>query len=180
MSTPAHRTMIAQRQFESGRDGLRHRHQRPAALTKRWRMSRWPKPACERPMAAGQLHHSCPHFGHDPHQESQVAGRPSSTPWRSARRPEPLRDGRPRGPRSRIGHHRTDVSKVIKGMPCRVPAQEAYPDRPYDGVVDRLMPIANRAKGAVLFRVKVRVPDEEAMPEDGNGRRRGLFEPAKK
>ena len=63
-----------------------------------------------------------------------------------------------------------DVSKVKKGMPCRVRA-EAYPDRPYDGVVDRLMPIANRAKGAVPVRVKVRVPkDEEGVylkPEMG-------------
>src|SRR5205823_3593961 len=48
---------------------------------------------------------------------------------------------------------------------------EAYPDRVYDGVVDRLMPIANRAKGAVPVRVKVRVPkDEEGVflkPEMG-------------
>ncbi len=53
-----------------------------------------------------------------------------------------------------------DVSKVQKGMPCKIRA-EAYPDRPYDGVVDRLMPIANRAKGAVPVRVKVRVPKGE-------------------
>jgi HlyD family secretion protein len=63
-----------------------------------------------------------------------------------------------------------DVSKVLKGMPCKVRA-EAYPDRPYDGIVDRLMPIANRAKGAVPVRVKVRVPkDEEGVylkPEMG-------------
>jgi multidrug resistance efflux pump len=63
-----------------------------------------------------------------------------------------------------------DVAKVQKGMPCRIRA-EAYPDRPYDGVVDRLMPIANRAKGAVPVRVKVRVPkDEEGVylkPEMG-------------
>jgi HlyD family secretion protein len=63
-----------------------------------------------------------------------------------------------------------DVSKVRKGMPCRVRA-EAYPDRGYDGVVDRLMPIANRAKGAVPVRVKIKVPkDEEGVylkPEMG-------------
>ncbi|HEY1381154.1 MAG TPA: efflux RND transporter periplasmic adaptor subunit, partial [Gemmataceae bacterium] len=63
-----------------------------------------------------------------------------------------------------------DVAKVQKGMPCRVRA-EAYPDRVYEGVVDRLMPIANRAKGAVPVRVKVRVPkDEEGVylkPEMG-------------
>ena len=63
-----------------------------------------------------------------------------------------------------------DVAKVKKGMPCKVRA-EAYPDRVYEGVVDRLMPIANRAKGAVPVRVKVRVPkDEEGVylkPEMG-------------
>jgi len=53
-----------------------------------------------------------------------------------------------------------DVSKVSKGMLCRIHT-EAYPTRHYDGVVDRLMPIANRAKGAVPVRVKVKVPKEE-------------------
>jgi hypothetical protein len=38
---------------------------------------------------------------------------------------------------------------------------EAYPDRPYNGYVSRLMPIADRAKGAVSVRVKVRIPAEE-------------------
>jgi multidrug resistance efflux pump len=63
-----------------------------------------------------------------------------------------------------------DVAKVRKGMPCRV-RTEAYPERNYDGIVDRLMPIANRAKGAVPVRVKVKVPkDEEGVylkPEMG-------------
>jgi multidrug resistance efflux pump len=53
-----------------------------------------------------------------------------------------------------------DIAKVAKGMPCRIRA-EAYPDRICEGVVDRLMPIANRAKGALPVRVKVRVPKEE-------------------
>jgi multidrug resistance efflux pump len=63
-----------------------------------------------------------------------------------------------------------DVSKVRQGMPCRIRA-EAYQDRSYEGFVDRLMPIANRAKGAVPVRVKVKVPkDEEGVylkPEMG-------------
>ena len=53
-----------------------------------------------------------------------------------------------------------DVPKVIKGMPCRIRA-EAFPDRVYEGKVDRLMPIANRAKGALPVRVKVTVPKNE-------------------
>jgi multidrug resistance efflux pump len=53
-----------------------------------------------------------------------------------------------------------DIAKVKKGMPCRVRA-EAFPDRVYDGIVDRLMPTANRAKGAVPVRVKISVPKGE-------------------
>jgi len=63
-----------------------------------------------------------------------------------------------------------DVSKIQKGMPCRIRA-EAYPDRVYEGYVDRLMPTANRAKGAVPVRVKIKVAkDEEGVylkPEMG-------------
>jgi hypothetical protein len=55
-------------------------------------------------------------------------------------------------------------------MPCRI-RSEAFPDRNYGGYVDRLMPTANRAKGAVPVRVKIKVPkDEEGVylkPEMG-------------
>lgn len=53
-----------------------------------------------------------------------------------------------------------DVSRVFKGQKCKVRV-EAYPDRVYEGYVSRLMPIADRAKGAVPVRVKVTVPSEE-------------------
>jgi HlyD family secretion protein len=53
-----------------------------------------------------------------------------------------------------------DVAKVFKGQRCRV-RSEAYPDRFYEGVVSRLMPIADRAQAAVPVRVKVKVPREE-------------------
>jgi HlyD family secretion protein len=63
-----------------------------------------------------------------------------------------------------------DVAKVRQFMPCTIRA-EAYPNRLYKGEVARLMPIANRAKGAVPVRVKVTVPkDEEGVylkPEMG-------------
>jgi multidrug resistance efflux pump len=63
-----------------------------------------------------------------------------------------------------------DVSKVFQGQRCVVRA-EAYPERAYDAYVSRLMPIADRAKGAVPVRVKVKVPaDEEGVylkPEMG-------------
>jgi HlyD family secretion protein len=63
-----------------------------------------------------------------------------------------------------------DISRVFTGQKCKVRA-EAFPDRVYDGYVSRLMPTADRAKGAVPVRVKVKVPaDEEGVylkPEMG-------------
>jgi multidrug resistance efflux pump len=63
-----------------------------------------------------------------------------------------------------------DIAAVKVGQRCRVRA-EAFPERIYEGYVDRLMPIADRAKGAIPVRVKIRVaPDEEGVylkPEMG-------------
>jgi HlyD family secretion protein len=63
-----------------------------------------------------------------------------------------------------------DISRVFAGQKCKIRA-EAFPDRIYDGYVSRLMPTADRAKGAVPVRVKVKVPaDEEGVylkPEMG-------------
>lgn len=63
-----------------------------------------------------------------------------------------------------------DIAAIRVGQKCTVRA-EAYPDRVYNGVVDRLMPIADRAKGAIPVRVKVTIPaDEEGVylkPEMG-------------
>ncbi len=53
-----------------------------------------------------------------------------------------------------------DISRVFKGQKCKVRA-EAYPDRVYEGVVSRLMPIADRSKGAIPVRVKLTVPRAE-------------------
>ena len=53
-----------------------------------------------------------------------------------------------------------DISKIFKGQKCKVRA-EAFPDRVYEGYVSRLMPTADRAKGAIPVRVKVAVPAEE-------------------
>jgi HlyD family secretion protein len=63
-----------------------------------------------------------------------------------------------------------DISAIQVGQKCRVRA-EAWPNRVYEGVVDRLMPIADRAKGAIPVRVKISIPaDEEGVylkPEMG-------------
>jgi multidrug resistance efflux pump len=53
-----------------------------------------------------------------------------------------------------------DISKIFKDQKCKVRA-EAFPDRVYEGYVSRLMPTADRSKGAIPVRVKVKVPTEE-------------------
>ncbi|MCS7044762.1 MAG: efflux RND transporter periplasmic adaptor subunit [Gemmataceae bacterium] len=53
-----------------------------------------------------------------------------------------------------------DVARIFKGQRCTVKA-EAYPERNYQGVVSRLMPTADRSKGAVPVRVKIAIPREE-------------------
>jgi HlyD family secretion protein len=53
-----------------------------------------------------------------------------------------------------------DVSQVFKGQKCKV-RPLAYPERTYEGYVSRLMPIADRGKGAVPVRVKLSIPAEE-------------------
>ena len=53
-----------------------------------------------------------------------------------------------------------DIASVFKGQKCKI-RSEAFPEREYDGEVSRLMPSADRAKGAIPVRVKLRVPREE-------------------
>ncbi len=53
-----------------------------------------------------------------------------------------------------------DISKVSPGQKCKI-RTEAYPDRVYNGVVSRLMPVADRSKAAIPVRVKVAVPQAE-------------------
>ena len=53
-----------------------------------------------------------------------------------------------------------DISKVFAGQRCKLRA-EAFPKRIYEGVVSRLMPIADRAKGAIPVRVRIEVPPGE-------------------
>lgn len=52
------------------------------------------------------------------------------------------------------------ISKLQVGQPCLVKA-EAFPDRQYEARLDRIMPIANRAKSIFNVRVKVKLPPGE-------------------
>lgn len=53
-----------------------------------------------------------------------------------------------------------DIAGVFEHQKCKIQA-EAYPKREYDGRASRIMPIADRAKGAVSVRVEIDVPPEE-------------------
>ena len=53
-----------------------------------------------------------------------------------------------------------DISKIKLNMACKIRA-DAWSDRTYDGYVERMMPIANRAKSIVPVRIKVVVPRTE-------------------
>lgn len=53
-----------------------------------------------------------------------------------------------------------DIAKLKAGQRCRIKA-DAYSDKVYEGRLDRIMPIANRAKSIVNVRVKVKLPDGE-------------------
>lgn len=53
-----------------------------------------------------------------------------------------------------------DISKIKVKQRCRIKA-DAFSDRVYDGYLDRIMPIANRAKSIVSVRVKVQLPEGE-------------------
>jgi multidrug resistance efflux pump len=53
-----------------------------------------------------------------------------------------------------------DISKLKVGQPCKVKA-DSFPDKTYPGTLDRIMPIANRAKSIVSVRVKVKLPAGE-------------------
>ena len=54
-----------------------------------------------------------------------------------------------------------DIKSVKQGQKCRI-QPEAFRDRTYEGEVSRLMPIADRAKGAIPVRVKlINVPKAE-------------------
>jgi multidrug resistance efflux pump len=53
-----------------------------------------------------------------------------------------------------------DIAKIKVGMTCKV-RPDAYGTREYEGYLDRMMPIANRARGIIPVRVKVQLPPDE-------------------
>jgi multidrug resistance efflux pump len=55
-----------------------------------------------------------------------------------------------------------DIARVRLDQECRI-KPDAYPAREYQGYVERMMPIANRAKSVVPVRIKVVPRDDEAQ-----------------
>ena len=53
-----------------------------------------------------------------------------------------------------------EIHKIRPQERCKV-RTEAFPDRIYDGVISRVMPVANRLQSAIPIRVKIAVPPEE-------------------
>src|SRR4029077_1944809 len=53
-----------------------------------------------------------------------------------------------------------DIAKVKLNQACRIKT-DAYPELAYEGYVERVMPIANRAKSVVPVRIKVVPRDDE-------------------
>jgi len=53
-----------------------------------------------------------------------------------------------------------DFAKIFKGQKCKV-SIEALPGVTYKGQVSRLMPIADRAKGAISVRVRLEAPKDD-------------------
>jgi multidrug resistance efflux pump len=61
-----------------------------------------------------------------------------------------------------------DFEKAAKGLACTIKL-EALPRATYRGVVSRILPVADRARGAVAMRVRLILPegDDRARPEMG-------------
>ena len=53
-----------------------------------------------------------------------------------------------------------DIEKVVVGQKCHI-RPDAFEKRVYDGVLDRIMPIADDSKSVIKIRVKVKLPPGE-------------------
>jgi HlyD family secretion protein len=60
--------------------------------------------------------------------------------------------------------NQNDFAKVSPNQPCWI-TTDAYPDRKYNGQVERISPLANRQKATVLVRVRVLKPDGMLKPD---------------
>lgn len=57
-----------------------------------------------------------------------------------------------------------DLHQLHIGMSCEV-IPDAYPDRPYRGVLDRMQPLVNRQRGVVQVKITIAAPDSYLLPD---------------
>lgn len=57
-----------------------------------------------------------------------------------------------------------NIERIKTGQPCEI-TLDAYPDRRYRGMVDKIVPTADRAKATVLTKVRFLERDDRVLPE---------------
>ncbi len=57
-----------------------------------------------------------------------------------------------------------DLQKVEVGRPCHI-VPDAYADRKYEGKIDRIQPMVNRARGVVRVTIRITEPDRYLLPD---------------
>lgn len=58
----------------------------------------------------------------------------------------------------------SNIEKIKEGMPCEI-TLDAYPEKRYNGFVNKVVPTADRAKATVLTKVRFKERDERVLPE---------------
>ncbi|HMD13036.1 MAG TPA: efflux RND transporter periplasmic adaptor subunit, partial [Bacteroidota bacterium] len=58
----------------------------------------------------------------------------------------------------------SNIEKVSTGQPCEI-SLDAYPEKNYRGVVDKIIPTADRAKATILTKVRFLERDNRVLPE---------------
>ena len=117
-----------------------------------------PGPAQAVPVEARQLRHQIAGHRGDPDQEG--GDRQPHQPGGRRGVHQPVRHRRPAEAGGGPGGQRAGHRPGPLDQACRVKA-DAYPDRAYEGYVERVMPMANRAKSIVPVRIKVVPRDDE-------------------
>ena len=79
-----------------------------------------------------------------------------------------LRNGKLAEMEVEVSVQERDLRHVQRGQHCNVQA-EAYPEVTYKGVVNRLQPVADLGKGAVVLRIRLEIPekDDRLLPNMG-------------
>jgi RND family efflux transporter MFP subunit len=59
-----------------------------------------------------------------------------------------------------------NIERIVQGQRCEI-ALDAYPDKRYRGMVDKIVPTADRAKATVLTKIRFVERDSRVLPEMG-------------